>query len=95
MPEAVQLVDAEARATKLSRSRLRLQAEHFLWALFWVDDNDGHMRARRLRSSAGRLAGADTTERVPAGAAVVLRGGARRSRGAGARRMRNARWCRR
>ncbi|MGA4545758.1 ATP-binding protein [Uniformispora flossi] len=63
MPEAVQLVDAEARATKLSRSRLRLQAEHFLWALFWVDDNDGHMRARRLRSLAGRLAGADTTER--------------------------------
>lgn len=63
MAEAVRLLDAEARTTKLSRARLRLQAEHFLWALFWVDDTDAHVRARRLRSLAGRLAGQDTTER--------------------------------
>ncbi|MCF2527809.1 ATP-binding protein [Yinghuangia soli] len=63
MAEAVHLVDAEARTTRLSRARLRLQAEHFLWALFWVQDTEAHARARRLRSLAGRLAGADTTER--------------------------------
>ncbi|NUU20731.1 MAG: AAA family ATPase, partial [Streptomycetaceae bacterium] len=63
MAEAVRLVDAEARTTKLSRARLRLQAEHFLWAVFWVDDTESHVRARRLRSLAGRLAGTDTTER--------------------------------
>lgn len=61
--EAVRLLDAEARRTKLSRARLRLQTEHFLWALFWVDDAEAHARARRLRSLAGRLAGTDTTER--------------------------------
>ncbi|MDI2126058.1 AAA family ATPase [Yinghuangia seranimata] len=64
MAEAVRLLDAEARATKVSRGRLRLQAEHFLWALFWVDDGEAHARARRLRSLAGRLAGSDTTERA-------------------------------
>jgi DNA-binding CsgD family transcriptional regulator len=63
MAEAVRLLDAEARTTKLSRARLRLQAEHFLWAVFWVDETDSHVRARRLRSLAGRLAGTDTTER--------------------------------
>lgn len=63
LAEAVHLLDAEARATKLSRARLRLQADHFLWAIFWADDKDSHTRARRLRALAGRLAGSDTTER--------------------------------
>ncbi|MEU8132246.1 ATP-binding protein [Streptodolium elevatio] len=63
LADAVHLLDAEARATKLSRARLRLQADHFLWAIFWTDDTDSHARARRVRALAGRLAGSDTTER--------------------------------
>ncbi|WTW94076.1 AAA family ATPase [Streptomycetaceae bacterium NBC_01309] len=61
--EAVELLDAEAQAANASATRLRLQAEHFLWAVFWVDDPDYHARARRLKNLVVRLEGSNRTER--------------------------------
>ncbi|MCF2527810.1 ATP-binding protein [Yinghuangia soli] len=61
--EAVELLDTEAQAANASASRLRLQAEHFLWAVFWVDDPDYPARARRLKNLVLRLEGNNRTER--------------------------------
>ncbi|WP_436789494.1 hypothetical protein [Yinghuangia sp. YIM S10712] len=61
--EAVELLDAEAQAVHSHTTRLRLQAEHFLWAVWWVDDPDYHTRARRLKNLVVRLEGKNRTER--------------------------------
>lgn len=61
--EAVELLDTEAQAVHSVTTRLRLQAEHFLWAVWWVDDPDYHARARRLKNLVVRLEGKNRTER--------------------------------
>lgn len=63
MQEAVELLDSEAQSANASATRLRLQAEHFLWAVFWTDDPDYHARARRLKNLVVRLEGNNRTER--------------------------------
>ncbi|MDI2126057.1 ATP-binding protein [Yinghuangia seranimata] len=60
---AVELLDQEAAAANASSTRLRLQVEHFLWAVFWVDDPDYHTRSRRLKNLVVRLEGNNRTER--------------------------------
>ncbi|WP_345680020.1 ATP-binding protein [Yinghuangia aomiensis] len=61
--EAVELLDSEASAAHASSTKLRLQAEHFLWAVFWTGDPDYSKRARRLRNLVVRMNGANRTER--------------------------------
>lgn len=61
--EAVELLDSEAQAANSSTTRLRLQAEHFLWAVFWTSDPDYPTRARRLKNLVVRLEGSNRTER--------------------------------
>jgi tetratricopeptide (TPR) repeat protein len=61
--EAVELLDSEAQAANSATTRLRLQADHFLWGVFWIDDPDPHARARRLKNLVVRLEGNNRTER--------------------------------
>ncbi|MFF0752807.1 ATP-binding protein [Streptomyces sp. NPDC004267] len=61
--EASELLGREARLTTDARSRLRMQAEKFMWDAFRADEPDSPARSRRLARLADRLTGRDLTER--------------------------------
>ncbi|TVL93773.1 AAA family ATPase [Streptomyces sp. SAJ15] len=63
MPEAVGLLEEEARATTDAPTRLRLHTEHFMMAAFSSQDQDTPTHSRRLAKLAERLTGHDQTER--------------------------------
>lgn len=62
LPDAVDLVAAEARRTNSPATRLRMRAEHLLWDRFRVDAEDVHGRSRRLARLAERLDGRHRAE---------------------------------
>ncbi|MFE5909981.1 ATP-binding protein [Streptomyces wedmorensis] len=61
--EASELLGREARQTTDARSRLRMQAEKFMWDAFRADEPESPARSRRLTALADRLTGRDLTER--------------------------------
>ncbi|MDQ0939049.1 tetratricopeptide (TPR) repeat protein [Streptomyces sp. V1I1] len=63
LAEAAETVAKEAREAVDSRARLRMQAWHFIWSAFRVDEPDSAARSRRLARLADRLTGRDLTER--------------------------------
>ncbi|MGW0119720.1 ATP-binding protein [Streptomyces sp. NPDC003327] len=67
LAEASELLDREARLTTDARSRLRMQAEKFMWDAFRADEPDSPARSRRLTALADRLTGRDLTERYVIG----------------------------
>ncbi|WP_462188080.1 MULTISPECIES: AAA family ATPase [unclassified Frankia] len=62
MADAVRLLDVEARTAATHQARLRLRAEHMLWAMFWMDDDDAHARSRRLARLVRGMSGRTVTE---------------------------------
>ncbi|WP_443098353.1 ATP-binding protein [Streptomyces gardneri] len=65
--EASELLGREARQTTDARSRLRMQAEKFMWDAFRADEPESPARSRRLTALADRLTGRDLTERYVIG----------------------------
>ncbi|WP_229898481.1 ATP-binding protein [Streptomyces finlayi] len=63
LAEACELLVHEARTAKDARTRLRMQAEKFMWDAFRADEPDSPARSRRLARLADRLTGRDITER--------------------------------
>ncbi|MFC4031527.1 ATP-binding protein [Streptomyces polygonati] len=63
MTEAAELVTHAARTATDARTRLRMQAEQFMWDAFRADEPDSPSRSRRLTRLADRLTGRDVTER--------------------------------
>lgn len=63
MTEAAELVGHAARTATGARTRLRMQAEQFMWDAFRADEPDSPSRSRRLARLADRLTGRDLTER--------------------------------
>ncbi|MFF8723863.1 ATP-binding protein [Streptomyces sp. NPDC015238] len=62
--EASELLERESRQpTTDARSRLRMQAEKFLWDALRADEPEAPARSRRLATLADRLSGRDLTER--------------------------------
>ncbi|MCX4986251.1 AAA family ATPase [Streptomyces sp. NBC_00572] len=61
--EASELLGREARKATDARSRLRMQAEKFMWDAFRADEPESPARSRRLSALADRLTGRDLTER--------------------------------
>ncbi|MFI1393514.1 ATP-binding protein [Streptomyces sp. NPDC020681] len=61
--EASDTLAREARRTTDPRTRLRMQAEKFMWDAFRADEPDSPARSRRLTRLADRLTGRDLTER--------------------------------
>ncbi|MEU8619458.1 AAA family ATPase [Streptomyces sp. NPDC048623] len=61
--EATELLERETRQTTDARSRLRMQAEKFMWDTLRADEPDSPARSRRLAALAERLTGRDLTER--------------------------------
>ncbi|MFD8644451.1 ATP-binding protein [Streptomyces zaomyceticus] len=61
--EASELLGREARQATDARSRLRMQAEKFMWDAFRADEPESPARSRRLTALADRLTGRDLTER--------------------------------
>ncbi|WP_282693828.1 AAA family ATPase [Streptomyces sp. CC208A] len=61
--EASELLEEEARRTTDARSRLRIQAERFMWDALRADEPESPARSRRLAALAERLPGRDLTER--------------------------------
>ncbi|MFD5322824.1 ATP-binding protein [Streptomyces sp. NPDC127092] len=61
--EASELLGRESRLTTDARSRLRMQAEKFMWDAFRADEPESPARSRRLARLADRLTGRDLTER--------------------------------
>ncbi|MGW4049420.1 ATP-binding protein [Streptomyces sp. NPDC004779] len=61
--EASELLEHETRQTTDPRSRLRMQAERFMWDALRSDEPESPARSRRLATLADRLAGRDLTER--------------------------------
>ncbi|MFB7339937.1 ATP-binding protein, partial [Streptomyces hydrogenans] len=61
--EASELLEHESRLTTDSRSRLRMQAERFMWDALRSDEPESPARSRRLATLADRLTGRDLTER--------------------------------
>ncbi|MFJ7068180.1 ATP-binding protein [Streptomyces sp. NPDC101115] len=61
--EASELLGRESRHTTDARSRLRMQAEKFMWDAFRADEPESPARSRRLARLADRLTGRDLTER--------------------------------
>lgn len=75
--EAAQVVGDAARTATSARTRLRMQAEQFMWDAFRADEPDSPSRSRRLARLAERLSGRDLTERYVIGLRAwdaVLRG---------------------
>jgi tetratricopeptide (TPR) repeat protein len=63
MTEAAEVVGHAARTATGARTRLRMQAEQFMWDAFRADEPDSPSRSRRLTRLADRLTGRDLTER--------------------------------
>jgi len=63
LSEAAEVVGEAARTATDSRTRLRMQAEQFMWDAFRADEPDSPSRSRRLTRLADRLTGRDLTER--------------------------------
>ncbi|MFF5922387.1 ATP-binding protein [Streptomyces flavochromogenes] len=61
--EASELLGEEARKATDARSRLRMQAEKFMWDALRADEPESPARSRRLAALADRLTGRDVTER--------------------------------
>ncbi|MEV6006868.1 AAA family ATPase [Streptomyces sp. NPDC051976] len=61
--EAAEVVGHAARTATSARTRLRMQAEQFMWDAFRADEPDSPSRSRRLSRLADRLTGRDLTER--------------------------------
>ncbi|MFJ2785926.1 ATP-binding protein [Streptomyces sp. NPDC093249] len=61
--EASDLLGCEARQATDARSRLRMQAEKFMWDALRADEPESPARSRRLAALADRLTGRDVTER--------------------------------
>ncbi|MET9221984.1 AAA family ATPase [Streptomyces sp. NPDC003300] len=61
--EAADVVAHAARTATGARTRLRMQAEQFMWDAFRADEPDSPSRSRRLARLADRLTGRDLTER--------------------------------
>jgi tetratricopeptide (TPR) repeat protein len=61
--EAAEVVGHAARTATGARTRLRMQAEQFMWDAFRADEPDSPSRSRRLARLADRLTGRDLTER--------------------------------
>ncbi|MFF6791952.1 tetratricopeptide (TPR) repeat protein [Streptomyces filamentosus] len=61
--EASELLESETRRTTDARSRLRVQAEKFMWDALRADEPESPARSRRLAALADRLTGRDVTER--------------------------------
>jgi tetratricopeptide (TPR) repeat protein len=67
LSEAAEVVADAARRATTARSRLRMQAEQFMWDAFRTDETDSPGRSRRLARLADRLTGRDLTERYVIG----------------------------
>jgi DNA-binding CsgD family transcriptional regulator len=63
MAEAAQVVAQEAQRAASHRSRLRMQAEQFMYDAFRADEQDSPARSRRLARLAGHLTGRALPER--------------------------------
>ncbi|MFD7275663.1 ATP-binding protein [Streptomyces sp. NPDC059862] len=63
MAEAAAVAEAEARQAVDARTRLRMQADHFVWSAFRTDEPDSPARSRRLARLAARLPGRGLEER--------------------------------
>lgn len=63
LSEAAEVVTHAARTATGARTRLRMQAEQFMWDAFRADEPDSPGRSRRLTRLADRLSGRDLTER--------------------------------
>ncbi len=63
LSEAAEVVGRAARTATSARTRLRMQAEQFMWDAFRADEPDSPGRSRRLARLADRLTGRDLTER--------------------------------
>jgi DNA-binding CsgD family transcriptional regulator len=63
LAEACETLAHEARTATDARTRLRMQAEKFMWDAFRADECDSPARSRRLARLADRLTGRDVTER--------------------------------
>jgi tetratricopeptide (TPR) repeat protein len=63
LSEAAEVVGRAARTATGARTRLRMQAEQFMWDAFRADEPDSPSRSRRLTRLADRLTGRDLTER--------------------------------
>ena len=63
--EASELLGREAGRTTDARSRLRMQAEKFMWDAFRADEPESPARSRRLAALADRLARAPVAARGP------------------------------
>ncbi|MFH8405787.1 ATP-binding protein [Streptomyces sp. NPDC018019] len=61
--EAAALAAEEARRTNLPATRLRMQAENFVWSAFRADEPDSAARSRRLARLADHLTGDGLAER--------------------------------
>ncbi|GAB2781560.1 ATP-binding protein [Streptomyces daliensis] len=61
--EAARTVEAEARRAGDPRTRLRMQAEQFMWNAFRADEEDSPARSRKLARLASHLTGRGTAER--------------------------------
>ncbi|OKH98064.1 hypothetical protein A6A06_27930 [Streptomyces sp. CB02923] len=61
--EAAALAADEARRTSLPDTRLRMQAENFVWSAFRADEPDSAARSRRLTQLADDLTGDGLAER--------------------------------
>ncbi|MFE7118400.1 ATP-binding protein [Streptomyces sp. NPDC057654] len=64
LPEAAEVVAAEASRTPAGPGLMRLQVAHYLWTSTQVDEVDSIGRARRIAAIADRLDGADDAERA-------------------------------
>lgn len=77
LAEACETLAHEARTATDARTRLRMQAEKFMWDAFRADETDSPARSRRLARLADRLTGRDVTERYIIGLRAwdaILRG---------------------
>lgn len=63
MEEAAQVVAAEAGRATSARTRLRMQAEQFMWNMFRADEKESPARSRRLARLADHLTGRGMAER--------------------------------
>ncbi|MEC4018517.1 helix-turn-helix transcriptional regulator [Streptomyces sp. H27-D2] len=63
MEEAARVVAQEAGRATVSRTRLRMQAEQFMWNAFRADEEDSPARSRLLTRLADHLKGRGTAER--------------------------------
>ncbi|MGP4086379.1 ATP-binding protein [Streptomyces sp. KR55] len=61
--EAAAVAEEEARQAVDARTRLRMQAYHFVWSAFRTDEPDSPARSRRLARLAARLPGRGLEER--------------------------------